>query len=70
METKRYAIIVKTVTYKLPLSAIVDTEDNATINELESLLDENFDLKLLDELPTDSETIEKYVEIKYEDVGK
>lgn len=70
METKRYAIIVKTVTYKLPLSAIVDTEDNATINELESLLDENFDLKLLEELPTDSETIEKYVEIKYEDVGK
>ena len=70
METKRYAIIVKTVTYKLPLSAIVDTEDDATMNELESLLDENFDLKLLEELPTDSETIEKYVEIKYEDVGK
>lgn len=70
METKRYAIIVKTVTYKIPLSAIVETEDNATINELESLLDENFDLKLIEELPSDSTTIEKYVEIKYENIGE
>ena len=68
MEDKYYAEV--TVTYKIPLEAIMEFDDITPIVELEDKLNEVFDPSLLDELNYEPESLEKCIVIYYIKPGK
>jgi hypothetical protein len=61
MEQKYYAEV--TVTYKIPLGAIMEFDDITPIVELEDKLNEVFDPSILDELSYEPESLEKCIVI-------